>query len=164
MGTFLETGLPVHFQSSRPPGKIGPRQSQNVHQAEAQCHPPKAERPDHPQAPPHSASGTNLLSPSSSSSTSFNPSPRMYVMTHMLLIVCSMTGPLSFLLVSLPSFLLRLVLILSSSLLVHILSFHFHHLHLQLRPANLKNFKLRLHFELETQYNNLLSFPILIRP
>ena len=52
----------------------------------------------------------------------------------------------------------------SSSLLVHILSFHFHHLHLQLRPANLKNFKLRLHFELETQYNNLLSFPILIQP
>ena len=44
---------------------------------------------------------------------------RMYVMTHMLPIVCSMTGPLSFLLVSLPSFLLRLVHILSSSLLVH---------------------------------------------
>ena len=88
----------------------------------------------------------------------------MYVMTHMFPIVCSMTGPLSFLLVSLPSFLLRLVHILSSSLLVHILSFHFHHLHLKLRPANLKNFKLRLHFELETQYNNLLSFPILIRP
>ena len=85
---------------------------------------------------------------------------RMYVMTHMLPIVCRMTGPLSFLLVSLPSFLLRLVHILSSSLLVHILSFHFHHLHLQLRPANLKNFKLRLHFELETQFNNLLSFPI----
>ena len=80
---------------------------------------------------------------------------RMYVMTHMLLIVCSMTGPVSLLLVSLLSFLLRLV---------HILSFHFHHLHLQLRPANLKNFKLRLHFELETQYNNLLSFPILIQP
>ena len=88
----------------------------------------------------------------------------MYVMTHMLPIVCSMTGPLSFLLVSLPSFLLRLVLILSSSLLVHILSFHFHHLHLQLRPANLKNFKLRLHFELETQFNNLLSFPISSSP
>ena len=32
---------------------------------------------------------------------------RMYVMTHMLLIVCSMTGPLSLLLVSLLSFLLR---------------------------------------------------------
>ena len=82
-------------------------------------------------------------------------------MTHMSPIVCRMTGPLSFLLVSLPSFLLRLVHILSSSLLVHILSFHFHHLHLQLRPANLKIFNLRLHFELK---NSIQQPPLLHHP
>ena len=82
---------------------------------------------------------------------------KMYVTVHMMLmiIVCSATGPLSSLLVSLLSFLLRPVHILSFPL-VPILSSHFHHLHLQMRPANLKTFKLRLHFELENRHHLLL--------